>query len=91
MTKRLIFGITSVCIAALSASACATTQEAVVAAPPEPQWAANGWLSPNPDSDPEIIGLYVTRDECEGAVADWMSSQVVGNPVSGECLPIDSH
>ncbi|GAB4518410.1 MAG: hypothetical protein Kow00133_03460 [Amphiplicatus sp.] len=56
---------------------------------PEPQWAANGWLTPGPTGEPEIIGLYVTRKQCEAAVEDWLSRQVVGNPVYGECLPID--
>lgn len=53
------------------------------------QWAANGWLTPGPTSEPEVIGLYADKSECEKAVADWMSRQVVGNPVYGDCLPID--
>ncbi|MEE2692218.1 MAG: hypothetical protein VX640_11835 [Pseudomonadota bacterium] len=55
------------------------------------QWAANGWLTPGPSGDPEVIGLFETRGECDAAVEAWMSRQVVGNPVHGECLPIDRH
>lgn len=82
---------------AASFAACATKpspeddaeggRDAAVAA----KWAANGWLSPDRESDPEIIGLYEERADCDAAVEDWMSRQVVGNPVHGECLPIDRH
>ena len=89
MAKRHRGALGFVCSAALSIAACATAEEPAVPAAPEPQWAANGYLTPGSTEDPEIIGLFVTREECEAAVADWMSSQVVGNPVSGECLPID--
>jgi hypothetical protein len=54
-------------------------------------WAAHGYLTPGPDGDPEIIGAYGSQAECRAAVEAWMSRQVVGNPVSGDCLPIDSH
>lgn len=56
-----------------------------------PQWAANGYLTPGRTDEPELIGLYLTRKACETALDDWMSRQVVGNPISGECLPIDTH
>ncbi len=75
-------------LSAIFASSCATTEPQ---APPEPKWAANGWLSPGRSGDPEIIGTYPTRAECEEAVADWLASQVVGNSIHGECLPIDKH
>lgn len=55
------------------------------------QWAAHGYLTPGPNDDPEIIGSFRTEAECRAAVEAWMSRQVVGNPVSGDCLPIDSH
>ena len=45
----------------------------------------------SPNEDPEIIGSYATEAECRRAVEAWMSRQVVGNPVSGDCLPIDRH
>ncbi len=89
MATRRSLELGFVCIAALALGACATAEEPTVAAPPDPQWAANGYLSPSPTAEPEIIGLYVARADCEEAVADWMSRQVVGNPVSGECLSID--
>lgn len=54
-----------------------------------PEWAAHGYLTPGPTSDPEIIGAFASEAECREAVDDWMSRQVVGNPVSGECLPVD--
>ena len=80
----------SACVAALAMAGCATatdTESGVAQA--EPQWAANGWLTPGPSGDPEIIGLFAEREECEAAVADWLARQVVGNPIHGECLPID--
>lgn len=77
---------------AASLAACAT--RAVDDAAPldraaAEQWAANGWLTPGQSGEPEIIGLYITRAECEAALADWLTRQVVGNPVHGACLPID--
>lgn len=55
------------------------------------RWAAHGYLTPGPSGDPEIIGSYDSEADCRAAVEAWMSRQVVGNPVSGDCLPIDSH
>lgn len=55
------------------------------------RWAAHGYLTPGPTSEPEIIGSYESEAECRAAVEAWMSRQVVGNPVSGDCLPIDTH
>ena len=52
-------------------------------------WAAHGYLTPGMTDDPEFIGAYASEAECLDAVDDWMSRQVVGNPVSGECLPVD--
>lgn len=78
------------CVAAMEAASCATTKDDAVNVG-EPEWAANGWLAPGPEGEPEIIGLYLTRKACDKAVDEWMSRQVVGNPVHGECLPIDRH
>lgn len=80
-----------VCIAATTLVACASSGGAPGADYGEAQWAANGWLSPDRAGEPELIGLYVTRRACEAAVDDWMASQVVGNSISGDCLPIDRH
>lgn len=55
------------------------------------RWAAHGYLTPGPNGDPEIIGSFESEAECRAAVEAWMSRQVVGNPVSGDCLPIDTH
>lgn len=71
--------------AAAALAACATTGESRM------KWAAHGYLTPGPNGDPEIIGAYDSEGECRAAVDAWMSRQVVGNPVSGDCLPIDSH
>lgn len=71
---------------AAALSACATTGESAPL-----RWAGHGYLTPAPNDDPEIIGSYATEAECRRAVEAWMSRQVVGNPVSGDCLPIDRH
>jgi len=81
-------GAASACSASLIIS-CATTDGGVVEAQPEPKWSANGFLTLSPDAEPEIIGLYAKRGECEEAVASWLARQIVGNPISGECLVID--
>ncbi len=75
--SAIIFGVV------LLSAACATPQNA------PPQWVAHGYLTPGPTSNPEIIGIYQTRAECDAAGKMWMSRQVVGNPVSAECIPID--
>ena len=53
------------------------------------QWAANGYLTPGPTSNPELIGIFDNEGECRAAADAWMSRQVVGNPIFAECLPID--
>ena len=80
-------------LAILASASCATGGGSAGDSEPfgEPTWAANGWLTPGPTSEPEIIGLYHDKQECEDAVEAWMSRQVVGNPVFGDCLPIDTH
>lgn len=70
---------------AASLAACVTGGASTV------RWAAHGYLTAGPNSDPEIIGAYDSEAECRAAVEAWMSRQVVGNPVSGDCLPVDSH
>ena len=83
--QRLIFLIGA---SAFVVSACATvsndaSEDAL------PHWSGNGYLSPGPTGEPELIGLFVTKSECQAAIGDWKSRQVVGNPIFAECLPID--
>lgn len=82
MTRRALIRWMSIAAPAALA-ACATNGGS------GPRWAAHGYLTPGPNGDPEIIGAYKTEAECRAAVEAWMSRQVVGNPVSGDCLPID--
>lgn len=53
------------------------------------EWAAQGFLTPGPTSEPELIGLYKSEKDCREAGEAWMSQQVVGNPVFANCLPVD--
>lgn len=79
------------CVAAMTAaSACASAPGG--GDPGEgkyEEWTAQGWLTPAPSGEPEIIGLYPTKRECVAAADAWMSRQVVGNPVYANCLPVD--
>ncbi|MEM8772737.1 MAG: hypothetical protein AAGD92_13910 [Pseudomonadota bacterium] len=68
---------------ALIASSCATTSVA------SSEHAGYGFLSPDPDREPVLIGVYQSKKECSAAVQAWMSRQVVGNPVRAECYPVD--
>jgi len=68
--------------AALSVGACASFSNAG-------GFDAYGYLSPAPTGEGEFIGNYETRAECDAAAEAWMSRQVVGNPVSAECYPVD--
>lgn len=74
-------------VTAAGLSACAT-KEAAPAADTQ-KWTAHGYLTPGANGDPEVIGTFATEAECLEAIDNWMSRQVVGNPVSGECLPTD--
>ncbi|NWG93669.1 MAG: hypothetical protein HXY21_14365 [Parvularculaceae bacterium] len=74
-------------VLALALAACATGKDAASAA--DFYWTGHGYLSPGASGEPEIIGTFATEAECREAVDYWMSRQVVGNPVSGECLPTD--
>ncbi len=69
------------------AAACATHSGGQI--DQGPGWTAHGYLTPGMNGDPEIIGTYASEAECRDAVDGWMARQVVGNPVSGECLPVD--
>lgn len=53
------------------------------------QYAAYGHLTPGPSPEPKLIGVYMTRSACNAAATDWMSRQVVGNPIYAECLPVE--
>ncbi|WP_425408577.1 hypothetical protein [Hyphococcus sp.] len=78
-----LFFRSAIIFAALAASACATQPYAYE------EWTALGYLSPAATGEPEIIGVYESKRECEDAGEAWMSRQVVGNPVSADCLPTD--
>lgn len=73
-------------IAAIAAlvSSCATTS---AQAPKE--WAAYGYLTPGPTSEPDLIGVFDNLDDCRDAADAWTTRQVVGNPVLAECYPVD--
>ncbi len=78
--------------ATIGLGACATPhadQENLGPVESGPGWTAHGYLTPGMNGDPEIIGTFASERECLEAVDVWMSRQVVGNPVSGECLPVD--
>ena len=53
------------------------------------QWAAHGYLTPGPTSEPELIGVFVSEAECEAAADAWTRRQVVGNPIFADCYPVD--
>ena len=78
---NIVFRLTAVALT-FGAVACATGGAGTA-------FTAHGYLTPGMNGDPEIIGTYVSEAECRDAVDAWMSRQVVGNPVSGECLPVD--
>lgn len=71
-------------LAAFAASGCATQGHHRTT-----EWTAQGWLTPGPSGEPEIIGVYASEAECRAAAQGWMSRQVVGNPVMADCLPVD--
>ncbi|MFN3960585.1 MAG: hypothetical protein ACK4NP_11795 [Parvularculaceae bacterium] len=85
MARRITIWRMGLLAAGAALSGCATA-----AALRGERWAAHGYLTPGRNGDPEIIGSYDSQAECRAAVEAWMSRQVVGNPVSGECLPIDT-
>lgn len=74
----------------VGAAACATgADKGPTPIQAGPGFTALGFLNPGMNGDPEIIGTYASEAECRDAVDGWMSRQVVGNPVSGDCLPVD--
>ena len=52
-------------------------------------WAAHGFMAPEPVGESEIIGLYADRRACERAAREWTERQVAGQPVFADCYPID--
>ncbi len=70
----------------IAASACATTDHNGA-----DEFAAYGYLTPGPTSEPELIGLYASMKECKAAGKAWMSQQVVGNPIFSECMTVDKN
>ncbi|WP_375206105.1 hypothetical protein [Hyphococcus sp.] len=78
-----VFRIAAIMFALGAASACATQHYKVY------EWTAQGYLSPGPTGEPEIIGIYDNEADCIAAGEAWMSRQVVGNPVYADCLPVD--
>ncbi len=82
MTQNL-FRNAAIAFLFAAASACATQPA------PVHEWTAQGYLTPGPSGNPEIIGLYASESECVAAGEAWMSRQVVGNPVYADCLPVD--
>ncbi|MEM9616588.1 MAG: hypothetical protein AAF936_01390 [Pseudomonadota bacterium] len=71
-------------IALMAACAACTTSSYE-----QKQWAAHGYLTPGPTGDSEVIGVFDDRVACDEAAQDWMSRQVVGNPVFAECAQWD--
>lgn len=86
MAMAVTFRRLALLSSAIALAACATNGAAQAA-----RWAAHGYLTPGANGDPEIIGTYDTESACRAAVEAWMSRQVVGNPVSGDCFPVDTH
>ena len=80
---------------ALSVAGCATRVPPPDVSAPAPvagesgAWGAYGYLAPGRTDGGEFIGAYPSKAACQEAVDGWMARQVVGNPVSGECLPVD--
>ncbi len=68
----------------IAASACATTNTTL-----DDEFAAYGYLTPGPTSEPELIGIFASVKACKAAGKAWMSQQVVGNPIFSECMPVD--
>ncbi len=82
---RKIFRSATIFILLGAVSACATPGSA------NQQWAAHGYLTPDPSGEPELIGVFSSVKECETAADAWTSRQVVGNPVFAECYPVDQN
>jgi len=83
---RIFFRTATFIALFIAASACATTDDAASEA-----FAAYGYLTPGPTSEPELIGIFTSTKECKAAGKAWMSQQVVGNPIFSECLTVDKN
>ena len=75
--------------AAFCSALCLLSACAMQMAGAKEQWAAHGYLTPGPTSEPELIGVYDNRSECDEAAEAWTTRQVVGNPIFAECYPVD--
>lgn len=84
MRGKFFSPLTLLCGAALGAAACAGN-----GAPAETPYVARGWFAQTPQGEAEIIGEFADRADCEAAVDDWLSRQLVGASVHGECIPAD--
>ena len=74
---------------ALFLCACTTNLNETQKNLKQADWAANGYYGPLRSGDPFIIGTFTSKSVCKDAVKDWLATQVVGQEISGECLPID--
>ena len=77
------------CSAAITSIFVIATGCAALNSSANEQWAAHGYLTPGPTSEPELIGVFVSESECKTAANEWMSRQVVGNPIFADCYPVD--
>lgn len=75
--------VVAILVSVLISSGCAS-----VSGEPD-EYAAYGYLSPGPTSEPQLIGVYKTVRACETAANEWTTRQVVGNPIYAECYPVD--
>ena len=82
-TSRKFCRVAAIFVVMIAASACATQRHVVH------EWTAQGYLTPGPSGEPQIIGIYDNEADCVAAGEAWMSRQVVGNPVYADCLPVD--
>lgn len=73
-------------IALMAACAACTTSSSA-----KTKWIAQGYLTPGPTGEPEVIGGFEEQAACINAVDNWKSSQVVGNPVFAECLEVSAN
>lgn len=89
MNSQRFVKIAVLCAAASVLVACTSSPKPEAGGEAVNKWSALGWLNPSQSGEPEVIGLYPTEAECRAAVDYWMSRQVVGNPITGDCLPVD--
>ncbi len=82
----ILFRTATFIVLLVALSACATIE-----GDGSEEFAAYGYLTPGPTSEPELIGLYPSMKQCKAAGKAWMSQQVVGNPIFSECMPVDKN